>query len=56
MDVDGEISDMTSRRESLESRRADIDHAILMEMKRPLPDSLKLQRLKKQKLALKDQL
>ena len=47
---------MNPRRQALQSRRVELDRAIDREMKRPAPDSLTLQRLKKEKLALKDQL
>ena len=38
---------MNPRRQALQSRRAELDLAIDREMKRPAPDSLTLQRLKK---------
>jgi len=47
---------MNPRRQALQSRRVELDQAIHREMKRPAPNSLTLQRLKKEKLALKDQL
>jgi hypothetical protein len=44
------------RLEMLKHEHQDLDMAIAAEMASPLPDRLTLQRMKKQKLAMKDQI
>ncbi len=45
-----------ARIESLKSKHTSLDQAILEENQRPVPDSLRLSELKRQKLRIKDEL
>ena len=47
---------LTSRIEALRSRHGALDRRIEVEHRRPLPDNSVLQRLKREKLRLKDEL
>ena len=42
--------------EALNAKHAMLDQSLVKEMQRPSPDTLKVKRLKKQKLLLKEQL
>lgn len=45
---------MDPRAKTLRSRHADLEHAISMEMARPLPDFLRIRELKRRKLRIRD--
>lgn len=45
---------MDPRAETLRSRHADLEHAVSMEMARPLPDFLRIRELKRRKLRIRD--
>ncbi len=45
---------MDPRAETLKSRHADLEHAVSMEMARPLPDFLRIRELKRRKLRIRD--
>jgi len=50
------MTDTTSRNTALKLRHAELDAAIDQERAKMQPDELKLQTLKRQKLAIKDEL
>ncbi len=45
---------MDPRAETLRSRHADLELAVLTEMARPLPDFLRIRELKRRKLRIRD--
>jgi hypothetical protein len=45
-----------ARLESLQGKHSELEHLIQREISRPYPEELTLQRLKKQKLALRDEI
>lgn len=47
---------MTERVEALKAKHADLDHMIVEEENRPLPDQTLITELKRQKLRIKDEI
>ena len=45
---------MDPRAETLRSRHADLEHAVSIEMARPLPDFLRIRELKRRKLRVRN--